>query len=866
MLRQIDFVDGFETETAPAQGTITSTQVQEHPDDASFIAAKGIPVANGDVYYNTTRNAFTIYVGSLGQFVDEVNVKSDQIIEGEKTFEDPSTFNSKPTVNADMDINGKLTVEDLDVTGSTTTLNTETVESEDNNFTLNKGGNDASAEGGGFTVERTGVNGSFAYEDALASKFKAGSLGSESEVITSTAQQTLSNKNIDLGTASATNRIVHSKDTLANLLALPRLLGAKYVATDTGKEYFDNGTTLIEVGSGAGGGGVSSYVVNNDFENDASSWTGSANISVTRETTNPLTGSGSGRISASSSALAGEYVEADMNSVDRSALGLMIVRFTYDGALLENFDDYEVVIYDVTDAIEREVEVFSSMSKTDGVFLGQFFSGAGSDYKLRFKLKNVPVSVSVLDIDDVTVDKSDPQVVGSMSNWRSFTPLWTDATTDPVIGNGTLKGVYRRVGDSAQVKVLMVAGTTTTFGSGGGWRFSLPLGLSMDRTSDKINEAGGFAYPNGFGWIFSPTSAQRQALFIGVEGSDTDDVIAFRTGGSTIDANEPFVWTTGDSVTFEYTVPIEGWSTEVDVLSGRKKNPVCSLSLDANFSTGAGGTFTVPFTAYEDNFGAYNSGTNRYIIPESGKYSISYRAGLLSSAAGLANISIERFDSGGASLEEYPGDYHNGGVLGMTATSEIRFNKGDQIQFNLFEDNGGNSIRASSGGTQWTHAQISRVPDDFEAIVGQSEPEVLTTRSDQVAFTSFVSNSYANLTGNTVDLKAGKKYLCLGSVDINDGGTNHQLTSIIMRWCVENGTNTTAVPAQINGSGLANISNNQDSLHFPPTPYQSHWNWVGEPVVIEPLVDFTAYLNARITYNISGQGSVGVLITAMEIK
>jgi hypothetical protein len=80
---------------------------------------------------------------------------------------------------------------DLTVNGTTTTLNTATLDVTDKNITCNKNGNDVSAEGAGLTVDRTGTDGSLVYADALASKWKAGPLGSESEVVTEGTTQTL---------------------------------------------------------------------------------------------------------------------------------------------------------------------------------------------------------------------------------------------------------------------------------------------------------------------------------------------------------------------------------------------------------------------------------------------------------------------------------------------------------------------------------------------------------------------------------------------------------------------------------------------------------------------------------------------------
>ena len=100
--------------------------------------------------------------------------------------------------NVTIDDSGNVVVAgDLTVNGTTTTVNSATLDVTDTNITVNNTGNDASSEGAGLTVERTGTDGSFVYEDALASKWKLGALGSEVEVADVSSTQTLTNKTID---------------------------------------------------------------------------------------------------------------------------------------------------------------------------------------------------------------------------------------------------------------------------------------------------------------------------------------------------------------------------------------------------------------------------------------------------------------------------------------------------------------------------------------------------------------------------------------------------------------------------------------------------------------------------------------------
>ncbi len=95
-------------------------------------------------------------------------------------------------VGGDAAITGGLTVTgDLTVNGTTTTLNTATVESEDNNILLNKGGNDASAEGGGIDVKRNSDNGALRFDSTLTSKWKLGLASAMYEVLITGLAQTI---------------------------------------------------------------------------------------------------------------------------------------------------------------------------------------------------------------------------------------------------------------------------------------------------------------------------------------------------------------------------------------------------------------------------------------------------------------------------------------------------------------------------------------------------------------------------------------------------------------------------------------------------------------------------------------------------
>lgn len=191
--REYQFVVGPETSTTPAAG------VPVGPDD---LTTKSYVDAADLAHTSATTGVHGVGAGAV------VGTTLSQALSG-KTFAQnllPDTHNTRDVgtnavrwkdayLSGNADIDGNLTVDgDLTVSGTTVTLNTATVDSEDPNVTLNKGGNDASSVGAGITIDRTGTKGSIVYDTTTTSKFKAGDIASEAEILTTTHAQTVSGK------------------------------------------------------------------------------------------------------------------------------------------------------------------------------------------------------------------------------------------------------------------------------------------------------------------------------------------------------------------------------------------------------------------------------------------------------------------------------------------------------------------------------------------------------------------------------------------------------------------------------------------------------------------------------------------------
>jgi hypothetical protein len=242
-IKKLYFATGTDV-TAPSDLSLESStnSLSVYVDDAAFVAANGT-AGEGDVYFNTTLKAPRAYISGAWRTGVMANDAADptktvgfdltgsttgtaQTLDFDNTVSRTYTFPNYagrvviqtgtetspvlfPSATGNIDVGSATSttriVGNLEVQGTTTTLNTQTIQVEDNNIVLNFGGNDTTAQGSGLEVDRAGTHGSFIYDSAAATKWKAGNLGSEVELADISSAQALTNKTINAASNTISN-------------------------------------------------------------------------------------------------------------------------------------------------------------------------------------------------------------------------------------------------------------------------------------------------------------------------------------------------------------------------------------------------------------------------------------------------------------------------------------------------------------------------------------------------------------------------------------------------------------------------------------------------------------------------------------
>ena len=139
---------------------------------------------------------------------------------------------------------------------------------------------------------------------------------------------------------------------------------------------------------------------------------------------------------------------------------------------------------------------------------------------------------------------TDNELIGNSNpGLADWTPVWTGATTNPVINNGTLTGRFQETRKWVTGTLRLLIGSTTTFGTGA-WEFDLPVAAAL-------------AFDHVIGTVHIEDSGTGFHTAVAI-WNDTDNLVNIIDSGGAgkADVTTPITWATGDilTITFAYEV------------------------------------------------------------------------------------------------------------------------------------------------------------------------------------------------------------------------------------------------------------------------------------------------------------------------
>lgn len=372
---------------------------------------------------------------------------------------------------------------------------------------------------------------------------------------------------------------------------------------------------------------------------------GSPTVTWTRTTSSPLRGKGSFLFTKTAVNSMGQGASYDFTTDNADQAKVLNVSFDYAVASGTYQDaDLTVYLYDKTNSQIIQPAGFQILSAATGLPVKQvsttFQTASNStSYRLIFHVASTSASAYTVKFDNITVG---PQIITQgtpVTDWQSYTPIFS-------AGFGAVtnaSGQWRRVGKNLEVVVSASTGTTASILA----TASLPPGLSIDPSSLTINNTssnpgtrvGSYdnsgANPNIAGSVVAAPATNPSVFYFGSAGANSTSHLT--------PATADVVTLSSDTFSFHASVPIVGWSSQVQMSDSASTAPMeAKVYLSGNV-TSSGTAWTVPFDSVSyDTAGAFNTTSHGYVVPKPGYWEVK----LTSNLAGGNTGSYEVYKNG----------------------------------------------------------------------------------------------------------------------------------------------------------------------------------------------------------------------------
>lgn len=641
--------------------------------------------------------------------------------------------------------------------------------------------------------------------------------------------------------------------------------------------------------TGGSGQGSKNYIPKGNFDNvdiafvttydDVSAYvngTGgtATNLTVTRNTTGPLAGDADLQIYKDGVADASHQgVTLLSETIDLLDLGRdLFLEFYYDcNDANYTSGNWRLYAYDVTNSAILPLVVIANLDADGGLLKAATRAYAkvlttGTTQQVRISIHREVDTNPLLDdylwIDEVTLGPSGVLVGTVSTEWQSYTPVWTGVTTDPVIGNGTIEGAYRRVGDSLEASIRIVMGGTTTYGSGD-WVFSIPAGLSIDL--DKLAANTNNTLVNS---IASANDVSTSFQYVG-SVKPIGDAVRVSNGDGV--ANNwrpavPFTWASTDILQLSFTVPIVGWGAGNLLSSNETAHKSASAKAVKNVTQNIATATTVIVnyeTVVDDEFNLITPGASwKYTSQTKGILVVSAGA-KFPNATGwdireLAQLYLYKNNTYVSTIDTFMMQTSdatadpNFDVI-MQGTAVVDVVPGDFVDVRVRHTNGATLTLNADNETYINIATIT----DLTTFGSQGDYELITALSNTVNVSAELTGEWHILTGNSMIIPPGTWALDGYVEHDTSGGNDNQW---VTRWSTVNGDGTATVPTAL----TLDAGNVRTSLGFRSTGHADNWSPL-IPSVFTTSTRTTIYLNIATSYT-TANGTLRVGMMARRIR
>lgn len=373
--------------------------------------------------------------------------------------------------------------------------------------------------------------------------------------------------------------------------------------------------------------------------------TSSTNITWTRNTTNPIDGQADFLYTKGAANRQGEQVYCGFTVAKKYRAKVLQIEVdylvnsgTFSAGSNSTDSDIIVYIYDVTNSTFIEPSSFKFLSSSSTIadkFVANFQTSAtGSSYRILFHQATTSASAFAVQFKDVRVSPCQYVYGTPISDWQSYSLTIGGSTSAPTVGTNTSRAIWRRVGDSMEIKYYLNQTGAGSAGSGT-YLFPLPSGSTIDTNKATVTTNG-----SGLGGTALGAASAGNTTSSTSNNATVGTVIAYNTTnlavqllattiGQTITLGSTNYALSGTTILyqFEASVPISGWSSSTQVSDGYDGRLIAAQATTASQTITAGGTRQIinGSTVTYDKTGSITTGASwKFTAPSQGIYEVKY--------------------------------------------------------------------------------------------------------------------------------------------------------------------------------------------------------------------------------------------------